>query len=76
MTSAALSLRSLVAQDPSNSRFRYMLAMELINHEDRDGAVQAFREQVSGVLDRYQRPMSRLTAQVGAAPASLRARPP
>jgi transposase len=32
-----------------------------------DGTVQTFREQVSGVLERYRRRISRLTAQVSAA---------
>ena len=38
------SLRSLIAQDPANSRFRYMLAIELTNSGDGEGAVQAFRD--------------------------------
>ena len=38
------SLRSLIEQDPANSRFRYMLAMELTNAGDGEGAIQAFRD--------------------------------
>jgi transposase len=39
-----------------------------------DCKVQTFREQVSGVLERYQRRMSRLTAQVSAAARELAGR--
>jgi Tfp pilus assembly protein PilF len=38
------TLRSLVAQDPGNSRFRYMLGMELLNSGNPGGAVAAFEE--------------------------------
>lgn len=36
------TLKSLVEQDPGNSRFRYMLAMELSNSGDGEGAYSAF----------------------------------
>jgi Tfp pilus assembly protein PilF len=38
------TLRSLIAQDPTNSRFRYMLAMETANSGDLAGAALAFEE--------------------------------
>ena len=38
------TLRSLIAQDPANSRFRYMLAMETANSGDLAAAVQVFEE--------------------------------
>jgi tetratricopeptide (TPR) repeat protein len=38
------TLKSLIAQDPANSRFRYMLAMEAVNLGDLEGAVQVFEE--------------------------------
>jgi tetratricopeptide (TPR) repeat protein len=38
------TLKSLIEQDPGNSRYRYMLAMELINSGDADGAYAAFQE--------------------------------
>ena len=41
------TLRSLVEQDPANSRFRYMLAMETMNSGDVEGAVAVFEETVS-----------------------------
>jgi hypothetical protein len=39
-----------------------------------DCAVQTFREQVSGVVERYQRRISRLTAQVSAVARELAGR--
>jgi Flp pilus assembly protein TadD len=47
MSSRIDTLRSLIAQDPANSRFRYMLAMELSNGGDTEGAVTAFRELIA-----------------------------
>ena len=41
------SLKSLIEQDPGNSRFRYMLAMELVNSGDQEGAVQAFTDLIA-----------------------------
>ncbi len=38
------TLRSLIAQDPANSRFRYMLAMETANSGDLAAAAQVFEE--------------------------------
>lgn len=38
------SLKSLLAQDPGNSRFRYMLAMETLNGGDLEEAVAVFGE--------------------------------
>ncbi|MFN7920948.1 MAG: tetratricopeptide repeat protein [Bryobacteraceae bacterium] len=38
------SLKSLVAQDPANSRFRYMMAMEVANMGDLEGSVPIFEE--------------------------------
>ena len=38
------TLRSLVEQDPANSRFRYMLAMETANAGDLTGAARVFEE--------------------------------
>ena len=38
------TLRSLIAQDPANSRFRYMLAMETANAGDLAAAAQVFEE--------------------------------
>ena len=38
------TLRSLIAQDPANSRFRYMLAMETVNSGDLASAAQVFEE--------------------------------
>jgi tetratricopeptide (TPR) repeat protein len=38
------TLRSLVEQDPGNSRFRYMLAMETANSGDLAGAMEVFEE--------------------------------
>ena len=38
------TLRSLIAQDPANSRFRYMLAMETANSGDLGAAAQVFEE--------------------------------
>jgi tetratricopeptide (TPR) repeat protein len=36
------TLRGLLEQDPANSRFRYMLAMELVNTGDLSAAVGEF----------------------------------
>jgi Tfp pilus assembly protein PilF len=41
------ALRSLIAQDPGNSRFRYMLAMELVNSSENEAAVAAFRDLIA-----------------------------
>jgi len=38
------SLRSLIEQDPGNSRFRYMYAMETANSGDLAGAAVIFEE--------------------------------
>lgn len=38
------ALKGLLDQDPSNCRFRYMLAMETINSGDLAGAAQVFAE--------------------------------
>jgi Tfp pilus assembly protein PilF len=38
------TLKSLIEQDPSNGRFRYMLAMETLNAGDLEAALQAFQE--------------------------------
>lgn len=38
------TLRSLVEQDPANSRFRYMLAMETANAGDLAAAARVFEE--------------------------------
>ncbi|MEZ5355761.1 MAG: tetratricopeptide repeat protein [Bryobacteraceae bacterium] len=38
------TLRSLIEQDPANSRFRYMLAMETVNSGDLTGAVSVFED--------------------------------
>ena len=38
------TLRSLIAQDPANSRFRYMLAMETANSGDLAAAARVFEE--------------------------------
>lgn len=38
------TLRSLVEQDPANSRFRYMLAMETANAGDLAAAAHVFEE--------------------------------
>jgi len=40
------TLRSLVEQDPANSRFRYMLAMEILHSGDAAGAAEVFAEVV------------------------------
>jgi len=48
MSSRIDSLRSLLAQDPGNSRFRYMLAMETLNSGDLEAAAAVFDE----ILDR------------------------
>ena len=37
-------MRSLIEQDPANSRFRYMLAMETANAGDLTGAATVFGE--------------------------------
>jgi Tfp pilus assembly protein PilF len=47
MSSRIDTLRSLITQDPANSRFRYMLAMELSNGGDTEGAVTAFRDLIA-----------------------------
>ncbi len=44
MSSRTETLRSLIEQDPSNSRFRYMLAIETMNSGDLEEAVQVFRD--------------------------------
>ncbi|MBK5292758.1 MAG: tetratricopeptide repeat protein [Acidobacteriia bacterium] len=44
MSSRADTLRSLIEQDPTNSRFRYMLAIETMNGGNLEDAVQAFRD--------------------------------
>ena len=44
MSSRAETLRSLIEQDPANSRFRYMLAIETMNSGNLEEAVQAFRD--------------------------------
>jgi Tfp pilus assembly protein PilF len=41
------TLRSLVDQDPGNSRLRYMLAMETMNSGDLEGAAAGFAETVA-----------------------------
>ena len=41
------TLKSLIDQDPANSRLRYMLAMEMVNMGDREGAVQAFSDLIA-----------------------------
>lgn len=38
------SIKALLEQDPGNSRFRYMLAMETINAGDLESAAGIFRE--------------------------------
>ncbi len=38
------TLRSLIDQDPANSRFRYMLAMETVNSGDPAAAVPVFED--------------------------------
>ncbi len=38
------SLRALIAQDPANSRYRYMLAMEYRSAGDRQAAVTTLEE--------------------------------
>lgn len=38
------ALKGLLEQDPTNSRFRYMLAMETLNSGDLAGAVQVFHD--------------------------------
>ena len=38
------TLQGLVAQDPGNSRLRYMLAMETANSGDLEGAVKIYQE--------------------------------
>jgi Tfp pilus assembly protein PilF len=47
MSSRIETLRSLVEQDPANSRLRYMLAMETVNSGDLSGAVAIFQEVLS-----------------------------
>jgi tetratricopeptide (TPR) repeat protein len=37
------SLRAMVAEDPGNSRLRYMLAIELANAGDAAGALESFQ---------------------------------
>jgi tetratricopeptide (TPR) repeat protein len=37
------TLKNLLEQDPNNSRMRYMLAMEMINGGDLEGALREFR---------------------------------
>lgn len=44
MASRIDTLQSLLEQDPSNSRLRYMLAMETLNAGDLEGAVAIFRD--------------------------------
>jgi len=44
MSSRIDSLKNLIEQDPTNSRFRYMLAMETLNGGDLTGAAQVFDE--------------------------------
>lgn len=43
MSSRIETLKNLLTADPNSSRLRYMLAMELINTGDLDGAAQEFR---------------------------------
>lgn len=38
------TLQGLIAQDPGNSRLRYMLAMETANSGDLEGAVKIYQE--------------------------------
>jgi Tfp pilus assembly protein PilF len=38
------TIKSLLEQDPGNSRFRYMLAMETLNAGDLEAAAAIFRE--------------------------------
>lgn len=38
------TLQNLIAQDPTNSRLRYMLAMETANLGDLEGAVTLYQE--------------------------------
>ncbi|MCC6591506.1 MAG: tetratricopeptide repeat protein [Bryobacterales bacterium] len=38
------TLQGLIAQDPGNSRLRYMLAMEIANAGDLEGAVKIYQE--------------------------------
>ena len=45
------TLRSLIEQDPANSRFRYMLAMEIANSGDLAGASLVFEEVVQRDAD-------------------------
>lgn len=42
MSSRLETLRGLLDQDPANSRFRYMLAMELVNSGELEAAVAEF----------------------------------
>ena len=44
MPSRIETINTLLEQDPNNSRFRYMLAMETINAGDLDGAAKIFEE--------------------------------
>jgi tetratricopeptide (TPR) repeat protein len=45
-------LKALIAQDPGNSRYRFMLAMEYRNAGDAEAAVAAL-EKLSGVAPDY-----------------------
>ena len=47
MSQRLAAIQSLVEQDPSNSRLRYMLAMETLNLGDLDGAVRVFEDIVT-----------------------------
>jgi len=47
MSARLETLRSLIEQDPSNGRFRYMLAMETLNGGELEAAYQAFEEVIS-----------------------------
>ncbi len=38
------ALKGMLEQDPSNSRFRYMLAMETLNSGDLGGAAEVFND--------------------------------
>ena len=44
MTDRLGTLKSLVSQNPADSRTRYMLAMELRNTGDHEAAVQEYRD--------------------------------
>jgi tetratricopeptide (TPR) repeat protein len=43
MSGRVATLQSMVEQDPGNARLRYMLAIELANAGDAEGAVTAFQ---------------------------------